>query len=357
MSSMGNKIKIDIFGASHSEKIGMTLDGIPKGEKIDLEELYRFMLRRAPGRDAMSTPRKEADKPVFTSGLDENGITTGEPITAVIYNTNQHSRDYDKLRFTPRPSHADYAALVKYGGKCDMRGGGPFSGRLTAPLCIGGAIAKQILSRKGIEVGAHIYSIAGIADTPFCPTEPCDVTAAGEKDFPVISDAAGEKMKSAILEAKADGDSVGGIVECAVTGMKAGCGGPLFEGAEGKISYALFGIPAVKGVEFGSGFDAAKMRGSEHNDAFVFKGERVVTETNNSGGIQGGITNGMPLIVRAALKPTPSIAKAQKTVNLETKENTVLEIGGRHDPCVVARAVPAVEAAIALSILDLLTEE
>ncbi len=356
MSSMGNKVKIDIFGESHAEKIGMTLDGIPKGEHIDLDELYEFMLRRAPGRDDLSTPRKEADKPQFLSGI-ENGVTTGEQICAVIYNTNQHSRDYDKLRFTPRPSHADYAAFIKYGGKCDMRGGGPFSGRLTAPLCIGGGIAKQILARRGIEVGAHIYSVADVTDTPFDLAEPSDITAAGKKAFPTLSDTAGEKMKAAILKAKADGDSVGGIVECAVTGMKAGFGGPLFEGVEGKIALALFGIPAVKGVEFGSGFASSKMRGSEHNDAFIYKGENVVTVTNNSGGIQGGITNGMPIIVRAALKPTPSIAKTQTTVNLETKENTTLEIGGRHDPCVVARAVPAVEAAIALSILDLLLED
>lgn len=355
MSSMGNKVKIDIFGASHAPEIGMTLSGIPVGEKIDLDELYSFMLRRAPGRDATSTARKEPDRPIFLSGI-ENGITTGEEIKAVIKNTNQHSTDYDKLKFTPRPSHADYGAFVKYKGECDMRGGGPFSGRLTAPLCIGGGIAKQILERRGIKVGAHIYSIDGICDTPFDAVNAVDITAAGKKDFPVNSDEAGERMRERILSAKAEGDSVGGIVECAVVGLSAGYGGPLFDGVEGKISYALFGIPAVKGVEFGSGFECAKMRGSVHNDAFMYDGEKVVTKTNNAGGIAGGITSGMPLVVRAAFKPTPSIAKEQDTVNLETKENVKLTVGGRHDPCVVARAVPAVEAAVALAILDILEE-
>lgn len=355
MSSMGNKVKIDIFGASHAECIGMTLTGIPAGEKIDLDELYYFMRRRAPGRNATSTARKEADKPIFLSGI-EDGVTTGEEIKAIIKNTNQHSTDYDKLKFTPRPSHADYGAYVKYGGECDMRGGGPFSGRLTAPLCIGGGIAKQILARRGIDVGAHIFSVAHIKDTPFDPVAPRKITAPGNKDFPTISDEAGTNMRIMILNAKEAGDSVGGVVECAVTGLSAGYGGPLFDGVEGKISYALFGIPAVKGVEFGSGFESTMMLGSNHNDAFVYKNGRVVTETNNAGGIIGGITSGMPLIVRAAFKPTPSIAKEQRTVNLETKENITLTIGGRHDPCVVARAVPAVEAAVALTILDLIEE-
>ena len=313
------------------------------------------MLRRAPGRDATSTSRKEPDRPEFLSGI-ENGVTTGEEIKAIIRNTNQHSTDYEKLKYTPRPSHADYGAFVKYKGECDMRGGGPFSGRLTAPLCIGGGIAKQILARRGVEVGAHIYSVGDISDTPFDAVDPNDITAAGKKDFPTLSNEAGEKMRELILSAKADGDSVGGIVECAVTGIPAGHGGPLFDGVEGKISYALFGIPAVKGVEFGSGFEAAKMRGSEHNDPFMYDGEKVVTVTNNAGGIIGGITSGMPLTVRVALKPTPSIAKEQETVNLETKENVKLTIGGRHDPCVVARAVPAVEAAVALAILDIIQE-
>ena len=357
MSSLGNKVKIEIFGASHSDAIGMTLTGIPAGERIDFDELYAFMLRRAPGRDATSTPRKEADMPQFLCGVLE-GITTGEPITAIIKNTNQHSSDYEKLRFTPRPSHADYAAYMKYSGNNDIRGGGAFSGRMTAPLCIGGGIAKQFLYKHfGIEIGAHALMIGGVYDKAFDLVNPTDVTAAGKKSFPTVSDAAGEDMKKSILNAKANGDSVGGIIECAVTGIFPEIGGPLFEGVEGKLSLALFGIPAVKGVEFGSGFNCANMLGSEHNDEFEYKNGKVVTKTNNSGGIQGGITNGMPIIFRVAVKPTPSIAKPQKTVNLKTKENVTLEIGGRHDPCIVARAVPVVEAVTALTLLDIMENE
>ena len=355
MSSLGNRVKIEIFGASHAPEIGMVLTGIPAGEPIDTAQLQAFLDRRAPGRDALSTPRKEADAPVFTEGVAD-GVTTGAPIRAVIYNTNQHSRDYDKLRYTPRPSHADYGAFIKYHGEADMRGGGAFSGRMTAPLCIGGGIAKQILARRGILVGAHVYSIGAVQDTPFDAVDVGDVTAPGAKAFPTLSDAAGEQMAVEILAAKADGDSIGGVIECAVCGMPAGYGGPLFEGVEGRIAQALFGIPAVKGVEFGAGFAAAKMRGSAHNDPFTVKDGAVVTATNHAGGILGGITSGMPVIVRAALKPTPSISKAQTTVDLQTKEEVTLTVGGRHDPCVVVRAVAAVEAAVALCVLDLLEE-
>ncbi len=353
---MGNKVKIEIFGESHSAAIGMTLSGFPAGVKIDEEKLYKFMLRRAPGQNATSTPRKESDKPEFLCGIVD-GVTTGAPISAIIHNQNQHSRDYDKLRNTPRPSHADFAAQIKYGGANDIRGGGAFSGRLTAPLCIGGGMAKQFLEESGIKIGAHALMIGGVYDDAFDAVNPCNITAVEEKEFPTLSSGAGEKMREIILSAKADGDSVGGIVECAVTGVPVGLGGPLFEGIEGKIASALFAVPAVKGVEFGSGFECAKMRGSEHNDTFAFDGDRVVTLTNNSGGIQGGISNGMPIIFRVALKPTPSIGMVQNTVNLETKENVTLEIGGRHDPCIVARAVPVIEAMAALCILDLLKED
>lgn len=355
MSLMGNKVRIEIFGESHSAEIGMTLTGVRAGEKIDIDELYKFMERRAPGRDATSTSRKEPDVPEFLSGVLD-GVTTGAPITAIIRNTNQHSKDYESLRYTPRPSHADYAAYVKYDGNNDIRGGGAFSGRLTAPLCIGGGIAKQILARQGIGVFAHVYMIDGVYDTPFDAVNSTNAVEMADKAFPTLSDDAGEKMRERILAAKADGDSVGGIVECIVTDMPAGHGGPLFDGVEGKLSYALFGIPAVKGVEFGAGFDVAKKRGSENNDAFAFKDGKIVTETNNCGGILGGITNGMPLVVRAAFKPTPSIAIEQKTIDLKTGKETTVIVGGRHDPCVVARAVAAVEAAVALCILDLLEE-
>ena len=355
---MGNRVTVEIFGESHSSAIGMTLCGVPAGETIDMDALQNFMDRRAPGRDATATARKEPDRPEFLCGVVD-GVTTGAPITAIIRNTDQHSRDYEKLRHVPRPSHADYAAAVKYSGYNDIRGGGAFSGRLTAPLCIAGGIALQLLAKRGITVGAHLHSIAGIPDTPFdaVALDPDTLLAAGKKPFPVLSDEAGEKMREAILAAKKDGDSVGGVIECAILGMPAGYGGPLFSGVEGKIASALFGIPAVKGVEFGSGFAAAEMRGSVHNDPFTYKDSKVVTTTNNSGGIQGGITNGMPILFRLAMKPTPSIAMEQNTVDLATGENTTLVIGGRHDPCVAARAVPAVEAAAALCILDLLTEE
>lgn len=355
---MGNRVQLQIFGESHSSAIGMTLCGVPAGETIDMDALQSFMDRRAPGRDATATARKEPDRPEFLCGVVDS-VTTGAPITAIIRNTDQHSRDYEKLRHVPRPSHADYAASVKYSGYNDIRGGGAFSGRLTAPLCIAGGIALQILAKRGITVGAHLHSIAGIADTPFdaVALDPDTLLAAGKKPFPVLSDEAGKNMREAILAAKKDGDSVGGVIECAILGMPAGYGGPLFSGVEGKLSAALFGIPAVKGVEFGSGFAAAEMRGSVHNDPFTYKDGKVVTTTNNSGGIQGGITNGMPILFRIAMKPTPSIAIEQNTVDLATGENTTLVIGGRHDPCVAARAVPAVEAAAALCILDLLSEE
>lgn len=355
---MGNRVTVEIFGESHSSAIGMTLCGMPAGETIDMDALQNFMDRRAPGRDATATARKEPDRPEFLCGVVD-GVTTGAPITAIIRNTDQHSRDYEKLRHVPRPSHADYAASVKYSGFNDIRGGGAFSGRLTAPLCIAGGIALQILAKRGITVGAHLHSIAGIADTPFdaVTLDAETLLAAGKKPFPVLSDEAGEQMRDAILAAKKDGDSVGGVIECAILGMPAGYGGPLFSGVEGKLASALFGIPAVKGVEFGSGFAAAEMRGSVHNDPFTYKDGKVVTTTNNSGGIQGGITNGMPILFRIAMKPTPSIAMEQKTVDLAAHEDTTLVIGGRHDPCVAARAVPAVEAAAALCILDLLNEE
>ena len=357
-SSYGENLHLTIFGQSHSPAIGMTLEGIPAGEQLDFEALQRFLERRAPGRNAYSTARKEADAPEFLSGL-RGDTTCGVPLTAIIRNGDTRSKDYAPFSAVPRPGHADYTANVKYFGYQDYAGGGHFSGRLTAPLCIAGGIAKQILSRQGIEIGAHIRSVGLIQDDllPLYPSKEL-FEAVAKKDFPVLNDAKGEEMRAEILKAKDDLDSVGGTVECAVTGMDAGFGGPLFGGIEGRLASALFGIPAVKGVEFGSGFQGSTCRGSENNDAFCFdeKGN-VATVTNHCGGILGGISDGMPIVFDVAFKPTPSIGRPQQTVDLRKKEITEITIGGRHDPCITHRAVPVVEAVTALVLLDLrLTE-
>ena len=354
----GKKLKINVFGASHAPEIGVTIDGMPEGEKIDFDELYAFMKRRAPGNDAFSTPRKEADVPEFLSGL-ENGKTTGEQVKAIIKNTNVRSKDYGNLEFVPRPGHADYTAYVKYDGKEDMRGGGKFSGRLTAPLCIAGGIFKQILAKKGIFVGAHIASVHGIADDLFNPTHVNlkDFENVWAKSFPVINDDKGFVIKQEILKYKEVGNSVGGAVECAVTGLEAGLGEPMFYGVENQIASAMFSIPAVKGIEFGAGFGATLLTGKENNDEFYFDGENIKTKSNNSGGILGGITNGMPVIFKVAFKPTPSISMPQNSVDILNKKDTVLEIKGRHDPCIVQRAVPVVEAVSAMVIYDMLLQQ
>ena len=354
-SYLGEHIHVSVFGQSHSPAIGVVVDGLPAGERVDMEELGRFLKRRAPGQNATSTPRKEADLPQFLSGLVDD-VTCGAPLAALIENTNTRSQDYAQLRDKPRPGHADFTAQVKYGGFQDVAGGGHFSGRLTAPLCIAGGICLQILKRRGIEVAAHIASIAGEADRPFDPMGESVETldALQRAPFPVMDEKAGERMRKAILQAKEEGDSVGGIVECLVTGVPAGLGEPMFGGMENRLAAALFGIPAVKGVEFGAGFGVATMRGSENNDPFTVKDGKVVTETNHAGGILGGITNGMPLVFRLAVKPTPSIAKQQQTVSLSKKQVEELVVTGRHDPCIVPRAVPVVEAVTALVLTDLL---
>ena len=347
MSSYGENLRITIFGQSHSPAIGVTVEGIPAGERIDTAELARFLARRAPGRNEWSTPRREADAPEFLSGLKDS-VTCGAPLAAIIRNADTRSQDYAALADTPRPGHADYTAQVKYGGAQDSAGGGHFSGRLTAPLCIAGGICIQLLAREGITVISRIAAIADVEDEGAL----CASTA--EKPFPTVSDERGEAMRAAIAAAKADGDSVGGVIECAVLGLPAGLGGPLFGGLEGRISAAVFGIPAVKGIEFGAGFAAARMRGSENNDCFETSAGRVVTKSNNCGGILGGISDGMPLVFRAAVKPTPSIAAEQLTLNMKTMEETALHVPGRHDPCVVPRAVPCVEAAAAIAVYDAL---
>lgn len=354
-SYLGEHIHVSVFGQSHSPAIGVVVDGLPAGERVDMEELGRFLKRRAPGQNATSTPRKEADLPQFLSGLVD-GVTCGAPLAALIENTNTRSQDYAQLRDKPRPGHADFTAQVKYGGFQDVAGGGHFSGRLTAPLCIAGGICLQMLKRRGIEVAAHIASVAGEADRPFDPMWESVETMEKLKraPFPVLDEKAGERMRKVILQAKEEGDSVGGIVECLVTGVPAGLGDPMFGGMENRLAAALFGIPAVKGVEFGAGFGVATMRGSENNDPFTVKNGKVVTETNHAGGILGGITNGMPLVFRLAFKPTPSIAKQQQTVSLSKNQVEELVVTGRHDPCIVPRAVPVVEAVTALVLSDLL---
>ena len=355
-SEFGNILRVSVFGQSHGKAIGVNIDGLPAGEPIDLEELNAFLDRRKPGKSPLSTARKESDTPVFLSGL-ENGVTCGFPLCAVIENSDQHSSDYSELADKPRPSHADYTARVKWGGHADMRGGGHFSGRLTAPLCIAGGIAKQILARRGIFVGAHLAAVGTVDDAPF-PLHPTaelfDAIAA--KPFPVVDDGAGERMQALILEARQDLDSVGGIIECAAIGLPAGLGGPMFDGVENRLAAALFGIPAVKGVEFGLGFGSSRLRGSENNDPFTVENGTVVTASNRAGGILGGITTGMPVTLRTAIKPTPSISRPQQTVSLSAMENTELVIRGRHDPCIAHRAVPVVEAVTAAVLLDLLLE-
>lgn len=352
-STYGENLKLSIFGQSHGAAIGMTLDGIPAGLPVDLEKLQQFLGRRAPGQNDYSTPRREEDRPEFLSGL-LNGFTCGAPLAAIIRNTNTRSGDYANLMDCPRPGHADYTAQVKYGGYQDAAGGGHFSGRLTAPLCIAGGLCKQWLEAKGIRIGAHIAAIAGISDTPFDPIQPqLDSVCT---DFPVLNPQAGAKMREAVAAARMEQDSVGGIIECAVTGLPAGLGEPMFGGVEGRIAQIVYGIPAVKGVEFGIGFEAANLRGSENNDDFRMEEGKVVTSTNHCGGILGGITSGMPLLFRAAIKPTPSISQAQQSVSLSRGENQELVVKGRHDPCIVPRAVPVVEAAAAIAIFDMLLQ-
>jgi len=355
-SEFGKTLKISVFGQSHGKAIGVNIDGLPAGESIDLDALNAFMARRKPGKSPLSTSRKEADAPVFLSGL-ENGVTCGFPLCAIIENGDQHSSDYDELREKPRPGHADYTAWVKWHGAADMRGGGHFSGRLTAPLCIAGGIAKQILARRSIFVGAHLLEVAGIPDQPF-PLRPdaalFDAVAA--KAFPVLDDGAGERMQAAILAARKDGDSVGGVIQCAAVGLPAGLGDPMFDGLENHLAAALFGIPAVKGLEFGAGFAASRCRGSENNDPFTVEDGLVVTTSNHAGGILGGISTGMPLVFQLAMKPTPSISKPQHTVSLPNMEDAELVVRGRHDPCIAHRAVPVAEAVTAAVLLDVLLE-
>ena len=353
-STWGNAIKISIFGESHGTGIGVVIDGFPSGVAYDEAFVLREMERRAPGRNKQSTARKEPDKPEVQSGI-YNGKTTGTPICAVIRNTNQRSNDYAELAAQPRPGHADYTGMLRYDSCNDPRGGGHFSGRLTAPLVFAGALCKLWLKEQGVTVGSHIQSIAQIQDMPFDDVEVTaeQLDALRNAEYPVNNPRALEAMLAAIEEAREEQDSVGGVIECAAVGVPAGIGSPMFGGIENVFASILYGIPAVKGVEFGAGFDVACMRGSENNDAFYYDENGLVrTKTNNAGGILGGITTGMPILFRIAVKPTPSIALPQQTVRLSDGAPVTLELRGRHDPCIVQRAVPCVEAAAALAVLD-----
>lgn len=335
--------------------MGAVIDGIPAGTVIDTEALARFMARRAPGSGPLSTPRRESDLPEIVSGTAD-GVCCGAPLCIIIKNTDARSADYERIRSVPRPSHADYPAYVKYGGHNDIRGGGQFSGRLTAPFCAAGGIALQLLEKRGIRVFSHILSVGGIKDEPFDPVSPDTerLGALAGQRLAVLDPAAGERMAAEIKAAHADGDSVGGIVECMVTGLPTGVGEPIYDSLESRIASLVFSIPAVKGVEFGSGFAGSALRGSRNNDPYRVLDGRIVTSSNNSGGICGGISTGMPVLFRAAFKPTPSISRPQDSVLLEEMKDETLEITGRHDPCIVPRALPAVEAAAAMAVLDLM---
>lgn len=403
-SVFGKNLVVSIFGQSHSEAIGIVIDGLPAGFEIDMDELQEFMNRRAPGRSKNATQRKEADKPEFLSGLFD-GLTCGAPLAAIIRNKDVRSQDYDQIDEMPRPGHADLTARIKYNGFEDYRGGGHFSGRLTAPLCIAGGIAIQFLREEGIEFSSKIVELGGVDLRPFYDAENSSAncsegegqvkkklsmlnskkTAATKKTTKKAEKNVQDVIDELISSAKKEGDSIGGIVECRITGVPAGIGDPMFDGVENRISQAVFGIPAIKGIEFGAGFDAARMKGSENNDAYLMDDVSpdgassndmsmndvsldegvpydqelgitgrggIITKTNNAGGILGGITNGQDIVFRVAVKPTPSIAKEQDTINYFTGENAKIKVKGRHDPCIVPRVLPCLEAAAAIVVLD-----
>ncbi len=355
-STFGQHLKLSLFGQSHGEAIGVTVDGLPAGMVIDMDRLNREMARRAPGQSALTTPRKEADAPEFLSGV-LNGRTTGQPVCILIRNTSQRSADYGDGVDLVRPGHADYTGHVRYFGQEDWRGGGSFSGRLTAPIVAAGALCSQWLEAQGVKIACHIQQIENVLDTSFLDADPAaDYSHLKNMHLPVLKGGVDAAMEAAVLAARSEGDSVGGVLECMVTGLPAGLGAPFFDSVESQISRLLFSVPGVKGVAFGAGFGFAGMRGSQANDPFYMEGGRVVTKTNHSGGVNGGITNGMPMIFRCAVRPTPSIAKPQKTVSLKTGEDAEIAVRGRHDPCILLRAVPVVEAVTAIALLDLWKE-
>ena len=353
----GTRIQLAIFGESHGPAIGITVDGLPPGLKLDMDFIESEMVRRAPGQSALSTSRKEPDAPEILSGLLD-GVTTGAPLCAVIRNTNQRSRDYGGLGDLVRPGHSDYTGHVRYFGYNDVRGGGHFSGRITAPLVFAGAICKQLLMKRGVEVFSHAQRLSGIQDESFlnASLDLEALRALRNERLAVIQKPLAQEMEQAILEAKRSGDSVGGVIECMALGLPAGLGAPFFDSVESVLSHMLFSVPAVKGVEFGLGFSMCGLRGSECNDAFAIRDGKVVTQTNRCGGILGGITTGMPLVFRVAVRPTASILREQQTVSLERMREEKLTVHGRHDPCIVPRAVPVIEAAAAIVLEDLLLQ-
>jgi len=354
-SQFGTKIKVQIFGQSHSAGLGVVIDGLPAGKKVDLEKVQSFLDRRAGGKNKYSTARKEADTPEILSGL-KDGVTCGAPLCAIFRNANTRSSDYSKTEALLRPSHADYTAWIKYDGFQDRSGGGQFSGRLTLPLCFAGAVCMQLLEEEGIDIFSHILAIGDVKEEPF---DLVDITKKKHENgaFPVLREEVGKQMVAYMEQIAEEGDSVGGIVEIAVTGLPCGVGEPIYDNVESCMSHVVFGIPAVKGIEFGMGFEGCLKKGSEVNDSFTMQGDSVVTATNHSGGIQGGITNGMPVVFRVAFKPTPSIYKEQSTVDFYGKKDAMLQIQGRHDPCIVPRALPCVEAAAAVVLYDLLLQK
>ena len=350
-NTFGNHISVTLFGESHGSAIGAVLDGMAPGLAVDESFIAEILSRRRPV-GAISTARQEKDAFSIVSGVF-NGKTTGTPICILIPNADTRSGDYSQMRSAPRPSHADFTAQCKYHGFQDYRGGGHFSGRLTAALCAAGAICLSALNKKGIHIATHIQQISSVCDREFEDLE-ADMQKLNRLDFAVLDESKKEQMLTAITNAKADGDSVGGILETAVTGLPAGVGEPWFDSIESLLSHALFSIPAIKGVEFGAGFSIASMRGSEANDAFYAENGQIKTKTNHAGGINGGITNGMPILFRCAVRPTPTIGKPQETVDLQTGENTTLAAKGRHDPCIVHRARIVVDCMTAITLCDIL---
>ncbi len=350
-NGFGNTITVTLFGESHGEQIGAVLDGIAPGIEVDMEFMRRQLELRKP-HGKISTQRIETDEPHIVSGAFE-GKTTGTPICILFENANTKSKDYSKTKNLMRPGHADFTAIEKYHGFADYRGGGHFSGRLTTPIVAAGAILIQALQKKGIYIGSHIQSCGPYQDQPFTDYER-EIALVNEKRFPVLNEQAAEQMHAYMLQAADEGDSVGGILETVVIGMPAGVGEPWFDSMESMLSHALFSIPAVKGVEFGEGFAFAKLMGSQANDAFEVRDEKVFTKTNHNGGINGGITNGMPICFKTVVKPTPSIYKQQETINVETMENVTLQIEGRHDPAIIHRARVVVDSMTAIVLADML---